>query len=188
MKLLNYKLLSITAVICFLTFHSNCLVAGNDQRAGQAGATELLINPWARSSGWGGANSASCQGLEAMFLNVAGTAFTQKTELLFASTNYLEGSGIRINAFGFTQKVGESGVFGLAISSMSFGDIPITTTAQPEGGLGTFSPSYLNFGLSYAKTFSHSIYGGMAIKIISESISNVSTGGICLDAGIQYVT
>ena|ERR1035437_8154764 len=188
MKLINYKILLIIALICCLNFHSANIFAGNDQRAGQAGATELLINPWARSSGWGGANSASVQGLEAMFLNVAGTAFTTKTELLFASTNYLEGSGIKMNSFGFTQRVGESGVLGIGISALSFGDIPITTTAQPEGGLGTFSPSYLNFGISYAKTFSHSIYGGMAIKVISESISNVSTGGICLDAGIQYVT
>ncbi len=162
--------------------------AGNEARSGQAGATELLINPWARSSGWGGANSASVHGLESMFLNVAGIAFTQKTELLFANTNYLQGSGIRINAFGFSQKVGESGAIGIGIMSMNFGEIPITTTSQPEGGIGTYSPSFMNFGISYAKTFSNSIYAGMTLKVISESIADVGAGGVCLDAGIQYVT
>ena len=169
-------------------FFANNSFAGNDARAGQAGATELLINPWARSSGWGGANSASVHGLEAMYLNVAGIAFTQKTELIFSSTDYLQGSGIRINAFGFTQKVGESGVLGFGIMSMSFGDIPITTTAQPEGGIGTFTPSFMNFGISYAKAFSKNIYAGITAKVISESIPNVGASGLCLDAGIQYIT
>jgi hypothetical protein len=59
--------------------------AGNEQRAGQAGASELLINPWARSSGWGGANTAGIKGLEALNLNVAGTAFTKKNRINFCS-------------------------------------------------------------------------------------------------------
>ena len=29
---------------------ASTVLAGNNDRAGQAGATELLINPWARSS------------------------------------------------------------------------------------------------------------------------------------------
>ena len=44
--------------------------AGNEQRAGQAGASELLINPWARASGWGGANIAGVRGLEGIYSNV----------------------------------------------------------------------------------------------------------------------
>lgn len=169
-------------------FYTQTAFAGNDKLAGQAGATELLINPWARSSGWGGANSASVHGLEAMFLNVAGIAFTPKTEVIFSSTDYLQGSGIKINAFGFTQKIGESSVIGLGIMSMSFGDIPITTNAQPEGGLGTYSPNFMNIGLSYAKAFSNSIFAGITAKVISESIPNLTADGFCLDAGIQYVT
>ncbi|MBK9781980.1 MAG: PorV/PorQ family protein [Anaerolineales bacterium] len=148
----------------------------------------MLINPWARSSGWGGANSGSAQGLEAQFLNVAGTAFTKKTEVLFSHTNYLQGSGITLNAFGITQKMGESGVLGLSIMSMAFGEVDITTVDQPEPSLGTYSPQYINLGISYAKAFSNSIYGGLTLRIIDESISNVSAGGLAVDAGIQYVT
>ena len=32
--------------------------AGNPERAGQAGASQLLINPYGRSAGWAGANGA----------------------------------------------------------------------------------------------------------------------------------
>ncbi len=64
--------------------------AGNPQRVGQAGASELLINPWARTSGWGGANVASVRGLEGIYSNVAGLAFTKKTELIFSNTQWFK--------------------------------------------------------------------------------------------------
>jgi hypothetical protein len=163
-------------------------LAGNKERSGQAGASELLINPWARSSGWGGVNVANSFGLESLYTNVAGLAFTKKTELIFSHTEWLKGSQIGINNFGFGQKVGESGVLGVTVMSMSFGDIPITTTDLPEGGIGTFSPTYMNINVAYAKAFSNAIYGGFNLKLISESISDVGAQGIAIDAGIQYVT
>lgn len=179
------KSLYISLIIVCL---STAAFAGNPDRAGQAGATELLINPWVRSNGWCLANSGSIKGLEAIFGNVAGIARGGKTEIGFAHTNFLQGSGISVNTAGLTQKVGESGFLGLSIMSMSFGEIEITTVDIPEGGFGTYSPQYLNINFAYAKTFSKSIYGGINVKIIDESISNVRAGGFALDAGIQYVT
>lgn len=163
------------------------LKAGNRDRSGQSGASELLINPWAQSSGWGGVNTATVRGLEAMFGNVAGVALAKNTELVFSQTQWLKGTDIKISAFGFTTRVSESSVIGMSITSMSIGDIMITRTDLPEGGIGTFSPSYMNVGLSYSKAFSSSIYGGMVIRIINESISDLSAGGVALDAGIQYI-
>lgn len=183
-NMINQKVMASAAALLL----SAAVFAGNEDRAGQAGATELLINPWSRSSGFAGANSAFCRGLEAQFLNVAGTAFTRKTELLFSRTSWLVGTDIHIAAFGFSQKVGTTGVLGLGIMSMNFGDIDITTTELPEGGIGTYSPQFMNIGLSYAKAFSDNIYGGLNLKVISESISDLSARGVALDAGIQYVT
>ncbi|MEI7594669.1 MAG: PorV/PorQ family protein [Bacteroidota bacterium] len=184
------KIISIAIVASYIFIP--CMVkAGNKDRAGSAGASQLLINPWAKSSGMGNSNTASIRGLEASFLNVAGTAFTKKSEFMFAHTIYLKGADVNINSFGFTQKVGKEGaggVLGLSIMNMSFGDLMITTTELPEGGIGTFSPSLMNIGISYAKAFSNSIFGGINVKIISESISDVKGQGVAIDAGIQYVT
>ena len=193
----NIKWIKPTMVILFFAFSFNQIFAGNPQRAGQAGASELLINPWARTSGWGGANVAGVRGLEGIYTNVAGLAFTEKTELIFSQTSWLQYGGKLFNAneavssissFGFSQKVGESGVLGFSVMSMDFGSIEITTVDLPDGGLGTYSPKFMNMSFSYAKIFSNSIYGGATIKIISEQISNVGANGIALDAGIQYVT
>lgn len=163
-------------------------MAGNSDRAGQAGATELLINPWARSSGFGSANSASARGLEATYLNVSGMAFTNKTEVVFSNTQWLVGSGVMINSFGIAQKIGEAGVLGLSVMNMSFGEIDITTTEIPDGGIGTFSPNYLNIGLSYAKSFSNSINGGITVRVINQNIQNLSATGVAFDAGVSYTT
>lgn len=168
---------------------SSLAFAGNEDRAGEAGASELLINPWGRSSGWGGANTAGATGVESFNLNIAGLAYTKNSELVFTNTNWMSGANISINALGFAHRLGESGgVLGVSAMAMSFGDIDITTADNPDGGLGTFSPNYFNIGLAYSKNFSNTISGGFVVKLVSEGASNVSASGIALDAGVNYVT
>lgn len=184
MKNLNYK----AKLFVLSTVITGSVFAGNPERAGQAGASQLLMNPYARSAGWAAAGQARSRGIESQFLNVAGTAFTRRTEVNFARTNWLVGSGINMNAFGLTQHVGETGAIGFGVVAIDAGKIEITTEEQPEGGLGTFNPSFYNISLSYAKGFSDNIYGGVNVKVISEQIANVSARGVAIDAGIQYHT
>lgn len=183
-----YKYL-VAPAIALLPVLVHPVHAGNEDRVGQAGASELLINPFARSSGWAGANTALARGLESQFQNVAGLAFIKKTEIVFAHTRWLSGTDISINAFGLSQAVGKdkTGTLGLGVTSMSFGDIPVTTVDNPEGGIGTYSPTFTNIAVSYAKEFSNSIFGGVTVRIINERISDVNASGVCFDAGIQYI-
>ncbi|MES2763341.1 MAG: PorV/PorQ family protein [Bacteroidota bacterium] len=179
--------LNISLSVALITsgFQAN---AGNPERAGQAGASQLLINPYARSAGWAGANGSISKGLESQYTNVAGIASTKKTELMFMRSAWLVGTGININTFGLTQRVGETGAIGLGIMSINAGRIERTTEDQPEGGLGTFTPRFTNIALSYAKGFSDNIFGGITVRVISEGIDNVKAQGVSIDAGIQYHT
>lgn len=169
------------------SYYCSEMKAGNPGRSGQAGASELLVDPWAGTSGFAGANTACVQGIESQFLNVAGTAQLSHTDVILASTDYLEGAGIHISAAGVSQPVGESGVIGLSIMSMNVGTINMTTYDYPDGGIGYFTPELINIGLSYARHFSDYIYGGVNLKVVSEQISNASSTGVAIDAGIQYV-
>ena len=163
--------------------------AGNEDRVGSAGASELLVNPWARSTAIGNSGVSCVNGLEATFLNVAGLAFTDKTQIKFNYTNWMgSAAGISLNSAGIAQRISESDVIAISIQAMGFGDIPITTVANPEGNIGVFSPKANVFNVGYARTFSSSIYGGINIKVISENMSNLKTTGVALDAGIRYVT
>lgn len=184
MNLIKKTTIVLTSAIAWSSF----AFAGNNDRAGQAGASELLINPWARSSGWGNVNVSGAKGVESMFMNVAGLSFTRRPEVHFSHTQWLKGSDISINSAGFATGVGESGSLGVSLMAMSFGDVQITTIDNPEGGIGYYTPQFFNLGISYAKSFSKSIKGGATVRLISESIANVKSSGVAFDAGIQYVT
>ena len=167
--------------------------AGNEDRVGSAGASHMLVNPWARSAAMGDAGIASVNGLEATFTNVAGLAFTDKTQIKFNYSNWMGQAGISLNSAGIAQRISENDVISVSVQSMNFGEIPITTTEVPDvvngvATLGTYKPQFMNIGLSYAKKFSDAIQGGMGVTIISEAIPNAKAQGVALDAGIQYVT
>lgn len=162
--------------------------AGNGNRVGSAGATELLINPWARSLAWGSAGVSCVNGLEATFTNIAGLAYTDKTQVKFNYTNWLGGASINLYAAGIAQRVSKHDVIAVSLQSLGFGEVQITTVDLPEGGIGVFKPKYNVINVGYAREFSHSITGGINFKVISESISNMRATGIAFDAGIRYMT
>lgn len=186
-----FKIFAVVAVMMLLSTESAW--AGNDNRRGTAGATELLINPWARSSGWGSVNVANARGLDAFYSNIAGLSFIPKLEISYANTMLYGGknglnSGASVNAFGLGLRVFDNGVLGLGLMTMSFGDIDVRTVESPEAINGTFSPTLMNINVAYAHSFTLSIHGGVNLKIISESTDNVSGSAFAVDAGIQYVT
>jgi hypothetical protein len=158
------------------------------QSGGQSGATQLLINPWSNASSVGGSGAAYDQGLEASYMNPAGVSGTEKTELIFSRTNWLQGTQIYINTFGIAQRLNKKSVLSLGVMSFNLGDIEITTVANPDGGIGTYKPQFINGTLTYGREFSNQIHGGISLKVISESIHNVSALGMALDAGVQYIT
>lgn len=162
--------------------------AGNEDRAGSAGAGYLLVNPWARSAGLANAHMANAQGVESTFLNVAGLAFIRKTDIQFTQTIYLQGTGVNINAIGLAQRLNESSVIGISVNNWNFGRLERTTVELPEGDGSFFSPNVLVLGASYARAFSNSIYGGITVRIMSESTAEIRSTGVAFDAGIKYVT
>lgn len=182
-KFFNFFILLLTLLVS----HS-VVLAGNEDRSGEAGADQLLINPWGRGSGMESANTGCVRGLEGIFSNVGGLAHTGKSEIVFARTIWLQGTDIHINAFGMAQRINEKSVLALGVSSLTADEMPITTVDIPEGGIGTFKPNFMNINLAYARTFSEHIYGGANVKLIYESISDVHAQGAAIDAGIQYVT
>lgn len=193
MKNISKSLIICVAIALLSAGMPYAVQAGNRDRSGQAGAQHLLIDPWARTNGMANANVAEVRGLESIFSNIAGLSFIKKTEFGFNRTQYLVGSkaGININSLGFAQHIGRNGkdfgTLALSFFSQNFGDIPITTVSQPEGGLGTFNPTLTYIGLHYAKMFNHFIYGGVSVKIINERFSDLSATGFTIDAGVQYV-
>jgi len=167
------------------------LMAGNPERQGQAGAAQLTINGWARSSALGWAGAAGVTGLEATFMNVAGMdKMASLTELAFSRTAWLVGSGISVNNVGFAQKLadGDGGTLGFTVMQFGVDPIDITTTENPYGGIGTYRVNMTNIGVSYSKSFSNAIAAGFTMRMVNEGIPDASASGVVVDAGVQYST
>lgn len=162
--------------------------AGNPDRQGEAGAPELLMNPWARSAGLHTMTTSMISGAEAMRLNIAGLARINKTEIVLGNTQYLRGTDIQFNSLGISQKIGEGSALGISLMSVDFGDIRRTTTGQPEGTGSTFSPRFFNLGIGYSHIFENKVSVGALVRVVSESIEDANASAVALDAGVQYVT
>ncbi|MCU0327899.1 MAG: PorV/PorQ family protein [Chitinophagales bacterium] len=164
------------------------LFAGNSDRAGQAGAYELLMNPQARTMGMFGINSASVRSVDAFGSNIAGLAFTKNIAVNANYTSWLTGSNTGIINIGVGGEVSKNNVLGFHINYLDLGNIDITTTAGGTQVLGQVTPFFMNLGLSYARRFSQYVSAGMTMKMITEGISNIGATGVALDAGLQYTT
>lgn len=176
----------IAALLVVLMMFPVALQAGNKDRVGEAGASELLINPWSQTSGWGNCSSGLVRGIESTFSNIAGAAFTKGTDVGFTYTNYM--NNLNLMAAALSQQLGSAGVLSLYFTNLSIGEVYYTSEDQPEPTGATFSPNLLNVGLGFSRLFSNSISAGILVKLISESIPNLSATGVAFDIGIQYVT
>jgi len=195
----TYKSLLICIMLGFFSVAFTAM-AGNKDRSGQAGAQHLLIDPWARSSGWNSCGVAETRGIESVFSNIAGLAFTKKTEVVFTRTQYFAGSsgGININAVGIAQGITaknketgrpiDLGTLAVSVFAMGFGDVEATTFEQPDGTASIFSPKLNYIGIHYAKSFNRYIHGGLSLKLVNESISDLRANGAAIDIGVQYLS
>ena len=183
MKRISNKAL-ITALALGISFSA---FAGNKDRVGQSGAPELLMNPWARSTGVFGMNVSYVGGIEAMKCNIAGLAQDSTLEVGLSHGAYLSGAGIDINNLAVGVPIGSVGVLGINIMSIGFGDITATDYYNPEG-YGTFRPQFLNVELGYARQFTTHINGGFSMTYVSEQMNNISALGLSFNGGVQYVT
>jgi hypothetical protein len=180
------KLFTALAVLLAVVVLADNSYAQTGQRVGTAAATQLLIPVGARDLAMGGSSLANTKGVEAIYWNVAGLGrIHSSAEGMFSSMNYIADIGVNYGAVG--GRFGDFGVVGFSITTLDFGDIPLTTNDDPENTSGRFySPNYVTVGLSYARALTDAISAGFTVKIISEQIDRASSSGFAMDIGVQY--
>jgi len=174
--------------IIFTAFIATLSFAGNPDRQGEAGANELLLNPWATSAGLHSMTTSFVSGVDALRINPAGIGRLQGREVAFGNTRLYEGSTLQHNSVGYAQRGKGNGAFGFSLAIVDFGEITVTTEDQPEGDGSTFAPSFANLGLGYSYTYENKISVGILTRLISETLPNISAFGLAIDAGVQYVS
>ena len=174
----------IYLVLIILLVFSVSAFAGSEARIGTAGAQELLIPVGARGIGLNGANIADISGTEAIYWNPAGLSASEGTEAMFSYMKWI--ADINVAYLAVSSTVGRAGAIGFSLKSVGIGDIPVTTTAAPDGTGETFSPQFIVLGASYSRMMTDRINFGFNFKVIHERIRQMRATGMCFDFGVQY--
>ena len=91
----------------------------------------------------GESNLVSTTGIEALYWNPAGvSSMTNNADVLFSHMSYIADIGVEYGAVAANFE--GFGVVALSIKSLGIGDIPVTTTINPDGTGETFSPTMIS--------------------------------------------
>jgi hypothetical protein len=181
--IMNFK--RIIYLLILLMVIAMEIFAGGRNRAGTAGAQELLIPVGARGTAIGGSCLSSISGVDAVFWNPAGLAGSSlSAEAMFSTMNYL--ADVKVNSFAVVGNFKGFGTLAFSGRMLGFGDIPVTDETHPDGTGAIFSPNYSVIGLTYSNALTDRVKIGVTANVISERIISTAASGISFDAGIQY--
>jgi hypothetical protein len=160
--------------------------AGDADRIGTAGATQLQIPVGARDMALFGSNLALTSGLDAIYWNPAGVPrMDNLAAVQFSYMSIFNDIGVNYIAAAYNDE--DIGALAISIKSISFGDIPFTTNEDMNGEAGkTFSPTFVNLGFTYARALTEAVNVGVTMRLVTESIDRASASATSFDIGLQY--
>jgi hypothetical protein len=163
------------------------VAAQKSDRAGTAGAAQLLIPVTARNSALGNNSTgglSTMSGLEGIFSNPAILSVNGGTAAMFSRMEYV--ADIGVNFIGLGQRIGNNNI-AFTLTSWDLGDIPVQTELAPEISDVTYNATKLTVGFTYARQLTDRISAGTTLKAVNEAIDDVSGTAIAFDAGMTYL-
>ncbi len=148
--------------------------------AGTEPLSFLLLDANARPVAMGGAYTALATDSNALLYNPAGLAWVGKDEATFMHNSYFTGINQEYAAYASPKG------WGVNLNYLNSGSIANTSISNPDGSGGSSSLSDLAFSGGYARKLGDSLSVGGGLKLIRESIANVTGTAWALDAGVLY--
>ena len=177
--------MKVRNLIIALLLFSQVISAGENKR-GEAGFAFLKIPLGAREVSLGSTGLTTTSGAGAMFWNPANVALDDRPSVSFSYLSHFAGITSNYGAVSFP--AGDVGVFGVSVNYLSYGDIGVTTTEQPNGTGAKYSPYDVAVGFTYSKQLTDRVSGGATVKFVNSTISTVSASNVLLDFGFMYNT
>jgi opacity protein-like surface antigen len=159
--------------------------AGGD-KTGEAGFMFLKVPIGARETSMGMTGLTQSQGAAAMFWNPASISHADGITATFSYLSHF--AGIKSNYMALAIPVGDIGTFAFNLNYLSYGQIEITTTSQPNGTGVNYTPADMAFGLGYSKQVTDRVSVGVVTKFIYSKIDQVSSTSFAFDFGFLYNT
>ncbi|HTX18282.1 MAG TPA: PorV/PorQ family protein [Bacteroidota bacterium] len=155
-------------------------------KTGTTAATFLEISVGAPAIGVGGAFVSLANDATALYWNPAGIATLPGTQAVLSHTDWI--ADTKFDFAGLAVPLESFGTLGFSLTSLTMGDMPVTTVEMPDGTGEYFSASDVAAGISYARPLTDRFSIGFTAKFIQESIWHETADAFAVDAGTVFKT
>lgn len=161
-------------------------------RVATRGANFLEIGIGARGLAMAGGYTALAEGVTALYWNPAGVAELEGPAAAVTIAQLYDNADISHSFVGGVLPLGGAGVFGIALSQLSSGDLQRTTEEYPDGGDpafgSTFNYTASSAGLYYARRLTDRLSLGVGVKFATEGIDDAKANYVGVDVGTKFRT
>ncbi len=156
------------------------------QRVGISTAEFLKIGVGSRSSSMGDAFVAVANDASALYWNPAGLVQFDQDQVIFSHNQWVV--DINHDFLGGVYHLDGTNAFGVAITSLSTQDMPVTTEFAPFGTGEYFSYGDLAFAVTYSRKMTDKFSFGGTVRYIEETLDKLKMRGVMIDLGTYYWT
>ena len=155
-------------------------------KVGTTSAPFLEIEVGSKAVGMGSAFVAVANDATALYWNPAGIARLSGNEMVFIHTEWI--ANINYDFVGTVFPMGNLGVLGISIISLSTDEMKVRTVDKPEGTGELFSVGDLAVGIAFARNLTTRFSIGFNGKYIRQKIWHMSASGFAIDIGTLFTT
>jgi hypothetical protein len=152
-------------ILCAL-FFSQSMQA--QSKVGTTAAQFLGISVGPRAIAMGDAFVASASDVSTIYWNPGAFAAVEKSEIMFANTNWLAGTKFRW--FGFMLNLDGTNAVGLSLTNLNYGEDDVTTVLAPDGTGDRWTAQDVALSVSYSRRLTDRFSIGGSVKYISQTL------------------
>lgn len=157
-----------------------------EQRAGISTADFLKIGVGSRATALGDAFIAISDDASALYWNPAGLAQFDRDQVIFSHNQWVV--DINHDFIGAVYHLDGENSFGVALTSLSTDDMPVTTELAPTGTGEYFSYKDQALAITYSRRMTDKFSFGGTVRYIEETLANLKMRGFMIDLGTYYWT
>jgi hypothetical protein len=156
------------------------------QRSGISTAQFLKIGVGGRASAMGDAFVAVANDASALYWNPAGLSQFTQNQVMFSHNKWVV--DINHDFLGLVYHMDATNSFGIALTSLSMKDMPVTTEFAPTGTGEYFGFSDLSIAVTYSRRMTDQFSFGGTVRYVEETLDKLKMRGVMIDLGTYYWT